>query len=179
MSETFSVDIPTLSGFERAMAAAPAKLARELDAAGRRIGFMGELLSHRYVPRWIGNLAASIYSRTEAAGEGVTIFFGASADVLEPVQGAYFTAGVDYVADPIVYGSTFYMATGFHGFHVIVGTIFLAVCFFRARAGHFKPQHHFGFEAAAWYWHFVDVVWLFLFFCIYVFGSAGAPIAHH
>ena len=77
------------------------------------------------------------------------------------------------------YPSTFFMATGFHGFHVIVGTIFLAVCFFRAKAGHFKPEQHFGFEAAAWYWHFVDVVWLFLFFCIYVFGSAGAPIAVH
>jgi cytochrome c oxidase subunit 3 len=77
------------------------------------------------------------------------------------------------------YPSAFFMATGFHGFHVIVGTIFLAVCLFRARAGHFKPDQHFGFEAAAWYWHFVDVVWLFLFFCIYVFGSAGAPIAHH
>ena len=77
------------------------------------------------------------------------------------------------------YPSAFFMATGFHGFHVIVGTIFLAVCLFRARAGHFKPDQHFGFEAAAWYWHFVDVVWLFLFFCIYVFGSAGAPIAVH
>jgi cytochrome c oxidase subunit 3 len=77
------------------------------------------------------------------------------------------------------YPSAFFMATGFHGFHVIVGTIFLTVCLFRARAGHFKPDQHFGFEAAAWYWHFVDVVWLFLFFCIYVFGSAGAPIAVH
>src|SRR3546814_3981028 len=65
-----------------------------------------------------------------------------------------------------IYSSTFYMATGFHGFHVLVGTIFLIVCFFRAYAGHFKPDHHFGFEAAAWYWHFVDVVWLFLFICI-------------
>src|SRR3546814_11287824 len=55
-----------------------------------------------------------------------------------------------------IYSSTFYMATGFHGFHVLVGTIFLIVCFFRAYAGHFKPDHHFGFEAAAWYWHFVD-----------------------
>jgi cytochrome c oxidase subunit III len=73
-----------------------------------------------------------------------------------------------------IYPSTFFMATGFHGFHVIVGTIFLAVNFFRARAGQFKPDHHFGFEAAAWYWHFVDVVWLFLFVCIYVWGSGGA-----
>jgi cytochrome c oxidase subunit 3 len=66
------------------------------------------------------------------------------------------------------------MATGFHGFHVIIGTIFLIVCFFRALAGHFRPDQHFGFEAAAWYWHFVDVIWLFLFSCIYVWGSAGA-----
>ena len=70
-----------------------------------------------------------------------------------------------------IYGSTFYMATGFHGFHVLVGTIFLLVCLFRARAGHYKPDHHFGFEAAAWYWHFVDVVWLFLFAAIYIWGS--------
>jgi len=74
-----------------------------------------------------------------------------------------------------IYGSTFFMATGFHGFHVIVGTIFLIVCLFRALAGHFKPDQHFGFEAAAWYWHFVDVVWLFLFFSIYVWGGWGAP----
>ena len=71
-----------------------------------------------------------------------------------------------------IYATTFYMATGFHGLHVIIGTIFLTVCFFRARAGHFKPDHHFGFEAAAWYWHFVDVVWLFLFTCIYWWGSS-------
>ncbi|MDJ0930268.1 cytochrome c oxidase subunit 3 [Breoghania sp.] len=76
-----------------------------------------------------------------------------------------------------IYGATFFMATGFHGFHVIVGTIFLAVCLARATAGDFTPKHHFGFEAAAWYWHFVDVVWLFLFVCIYVWG-AGTPAAH-
>jgi len=70
-----------------------------------------------------------------------------------------------------IYSSTFYMATGFHGFHVLVGTIFLAVCLFRAKAGHFTPSHHFGFEAAAWYWHFVDVVWLFLFVCVYWWGG--------
>jgi len=74
-----------------------------------------------------------------------------------------------------IYPTTFFMATGFHGFHVIVGTLFLIVCFFRAYAGHFKPDHHFGFEAAAWYWHFVDVVWLFLFTCIYWWG-AGAVV---
>ncbi|TNE61826.1 MAG: cytochrome c oxidase subunit 3 [Alphaproteobacteria bacterium] len=70
-----------------------------------------------------------------------------------------------------VYGATFFMATGFHGFHVLVGTIFLAVCLGRAYKGHFTPDHHFGFEAAAWYWHFVDVVWLFLFICVYIWGG--------
>ena len=70
-----------------------------------------------------------------------------------------------------IYGSTFFMATGFHGFHVIIGTCFLSVCLWRLYLGHFKPDHHFGFEAAAWYWHFVDVVWLFLFSCIYLWGS--------
>jgi cytochrome c oxidase subunit 3 len=78
-----------------------------------------------------------------------------------------------------IYGSTFFMATGFHGFHVIVGTIFLIVCLVRAIKGQFTPQRHFGFEAAAWYWHFVDVVWLFLFAAIYVWGSHGAVIAGH
>lgn len=70
------------------------------------------------------------------------------------------------------YGSTFFMATGFHGLHVIIGTIFLAVNLLRGFAGHFSSDHHFGFEAAAWYWHFVDVVWLFLYVAVYwnIFG---------
>jgi cytochrome c oxidase subunit 3 len=67
-----------------------------------------------------------------------------------------------------LYGSAFFMSTGFHGFHVIVGTIFLAVCLGRLFGGGFTPKQHFGFEAAAWYWHFVDVVWLFLFSFVYV-----------
>ena len=67
-----------------------------------------------------------------------------------------------------IYATTFFMATGFHGFHVIVGTIFLAVCLGRAYKSHFSPEHHLGFEFAAWYWHFVDVVWLFLFSFVYL-----------
>ena len=78
-----------------------------------------------------------------------------------------------------IYPSTFFMATGFHGFHVFIGTCFLLVCFFRARAGDFTPQKHVGFEAAAWYWHFVDVVWLFLFVCIYWWGSSGYAGPYH
>ncbi|MEN0000895.1 MAG: cytochrome c oxidase subunit 3 [Pseudomonadota bacterium] len=77
-----------------------------------------------------------------------------------------------------LYGATFFMSTGFHGFHVLVGTIFLAVCLMRVYMNHFDAKQHFGFEAAAWYWHFVDVVWLFLFFVIYIWGSWGAPIYH-
>ncbi|PSH61296.1 MULTISPECIES: cytochrome c oxidase subunit 3 [Phyllobacterium] len=93
-----------------------------------------------------------------------------------------FVQGYEYVHAPFafkdsIYGATFFMATGFHGFHVIIGTIFLAVCLLRSIRGDFTPQKHFGFEAAAWYWHFVDVVWLFLFFSVYVWASWGAPIA--
>jgi len=70
-----------------------------------------------------------------------------------------------------IYGANFFMATGFHGFHVLVGTIFLLVCLIRALRGHFTPERHIGFEAAAWYWHFVDVVWLFLFAAVYIWGG--------
>jgi len=70
-----------------------------------------------------------------------------------------------------IYGSTFYLATGFHGIHVIIGTIFIIISLFRIYFDHYTITHHFGFEAAAWYWHFVDVVWLFLFISIYYWGS--------
>ena len=76
-----------------------------------------------------------------------------------------------------IYGATFFMATGFHGAHVIIGSTFLIVCLIRAYLGHFTPTQHLGFEFAAWYWHFVDVVWLFLFACIYVWGAGGEGAA--
>ncbi|MEM6909770.1 MAG: cytochrome c oxidase subunit 3 [Pseudomonadota bacterium] len=90
-----------------------------------------------------------------------------------------FVQAYEYTVAPFgfggnTYSSAFYMATGFHGFHVIVGTIFLGVCLYRAYLGHFTPRQHFGFEAAAWYWHFVDVVWLFLFIAVYIWGGWGA-----
>jgi len=71
-----------------------------------------------------------------------------------------------------IYGASFYMATGFHGFHVFIGTCFIIVCFLRHLNTHFSKAHHFGFEAAAWYWHFVDVVWLFLVAVIYIWGNS-------
>jgi cytochrome c oxidase subunit 3 len=77
----------------------------------------------------------------------------------------------DFTISDGIYGSTFFLTTGFHGFHVLVGTTFLIVCFFRVLSYHFTRNHHFGFEAAAWYWHFVDVVWLFLFGSIYWWGG--------
>ena len=91
-----------------------------------------------------------------------------------------FIQAYEYIHAPFdfkgnIYGATFFMATGFHGAHVIIGTIFLTVCLVRAYKGDFTPKQHFGFEAAAWYWHFVDVVWLFLFVSIYVWGGWGAP----
>lgn len=78
----------------------------------------------------------------------------------------YYGAG--FTISDGIYGSTFFMATGFHGFHVFIGTVFLTVCMFRIYFHHMTKQHHFGFEAAAWYWHFVDVVWLSLFVFVYV-----------
>ena len=84
---------------------------------------------------------------------------------------AYEYSHAEFAFTGGIYGSTFFMATGFHGFHVIIGTIFLAVCLLRSRAGHFSPTQHIGFEAAAWYWHFVDVVWLFLFASVYIWGA--------
>lgn len=70
-----------------------------------------------------------------------------------------------------VYGSIFYLATGFHGFHVLIGTIFLIVCLLRHLNYHFTREHHLGFEAASWYWHFVDIVWIFLYLIVYLWGS--------
>jgi cytochrome c oxidase subunit 3 len=105
--------------------------------------------------------------------------------LLTVLLGLLFTSvqAYEYINAPFgfkgsIFGSTFFMATGFHGFHVIIGTIFLAVCLFRALVGQMSLEHHLGLEFAAWYWHFVDVIWLFLFACIYVWGSWGAAIEH-
>lgn len=98
---------------------------------------------------------------------GITVALGVIFTFIQVYE--YHHAGFGFKDG--VYASTFYMATGFHGFHVMVGTIFLIVCWVRTAKGHFTPERHFGFEAAAWYWHFVDVVWLFLFVAIYFWGN--------
>nr|QID48463.1 cytochrome c oxidase subunit III [Systolederus spicupennis] len=98
--------------------------------------------------------------------------------MLTVMLGMYFTMLQAYeymeaqfsIADSI-YGTTFFMATGFHGIHVIIGTMFLLICLMRQLKSHFSSNHHLGFEAAAWYWHFVDVVWMFLYISIYWWGS--------
>ena len=107
-------------------------------------------------------------------GLGFTIILGLAFTMLQAIE--YAEAPFAFSGGG-VYPSVFFLATGFHGFHVMVGTAFLIVCWFRARQGGFSPTRHFGFEAAAWYWHFVDVVWLFLFVAIYLFGQ-GETVSH-
>nr|YP_009387935.1 cytochrome c oxidase subunit III [Aquatica wuhana]ART65576.1 cytochrome c oxidase subunit III [Aquatica wuhana] len=97
----------------------------------------------------------------------LTILLGIYFSILQAYE---YMESTFTIADS-VYGSSFFMATGFHGIHVMIGTTFLAVCLLRQFKNHFSTTHHFGFEAAAWYWHFVDVVWLFLYISIYWWGS--------
>jgi len=96
-----------------------------------------------------------------------TIFLAAVFTVLQGME--YYSA--PFSISTSVYGSSFFMLTGFHGFHVIIGTTFLIVCLVRLILNHFTKEQHVGFEAAAWYWHFVDVVWLLLFVTVYLWGS--------
>jgi cytochrome c oxidase subunit 3 len=97
----------------------------------------------------------------------ITIMLGVSFLILQAYEytEAYTEMGLTLGAG--IYGSLFFLLTGFHGLHVTIGTIMLIVMFIRLNKGHFTPENHFAYEAAAWYWHFVDVVWLFLFTCVY------------
>lgn len=101
-----------------------------------------------------------------AAGLTITIILGAVFTGYQAIE--YHEAS--FCMSDSIYGSTFYLATGFHGIHVLIGTSFLLICLIRLILGVFSATHHFGFEAAAWYWHFVDVVWLFLYVSIYWWG---------
>jgi cytochrome c oxidase subunit 3 len=116
--------------------------------------------------------------RGAAWGLAITILLGASFTAIQAYEytgifGEHLFFNPD-AQNSQLFGNAFIMATGFHGFHVIIGTIFLTVCLIRLLCGGFTPTKHFGLEAAAWYWHFVDVVWLFLFTFVYMtFGGPG------
>lgn len=99
-------------------------------------------------------------------GLAITVLLGITFSIVQAIEYGHAA----FSMSDGIYPSIFYLATGFHGAHVIIGTVFLAVCLFRAYRNEFTPKHHVGFEAAAWYWHFVDVVWLFLFLSIYWWG---------
>lgn len=96
-----------------------------------------------------------------------TVMLGAAFIVLQAIEYSHAYSDLNLTLSSGIYGSTFYMLTGFHGIHVTLGAIMLAVMLVRSIRGHFTPKHHFAFEAAAWYWHFVDVVWLGLFIFVY------------
>jgi len=125
------------------------------------------LLSSGVSVTWAHHAIISGSQRNSLVALAITIVLAVLFTLLQAFE--YQSAGFS-IFDGI-YGSSFFIATGFHGFHVFIGTCFLTVCFFRLFYYHFTKQHHFGFEAAAWYWHFVDVVWLFLFVSIYWWGS--------
>ncbi len=103
-------------------------------------------------------------NKTAAKGIIIAVLLGIAFTFFQ----AYEYSHAQFSLQHNIYGSSFFLATGFHGFHVIMGTTFLFVCFLRARLGQFTQKQHVGFETAAWYWHFVDVVWIFLFVVIYV-----------
>ena len=100
-------------------------------------------------------------------GLAATVGLGFLFVILQAVEYSHAYHEMNLTLHSGIYGSTFYMLTGFHGMHVTLGAIILTVVLFRAIKGHFTPQNHFAFEAAAWYWHFVDVVWLGLFIFVY------------
>jgi cytochrome c oxidase subunit 3 len=122
------------------------------------------LLSSSLTVTWAHHSLREGRRKRLVQGLAVSVVLGITFTTLQAFE--YSVAAFGFTEG--IYSSTFYMATGFHGAHVIIGTTFLAVCLFRALAGHFTPNQHFGLEAAAWYWHFVDVVWLFLFTFVYV-----------
>nr|YP_010132034.1 cytochrome c oxidase subunit III [Periscepsia handlirschi]QQD89768.1 cytochrome c oxidase subunit III [Periscepsia handlirschi] len=112
------------------------------------------------------SLMKSNYSQA-TQGLFFTVLLGIYFSILQ----AYEYLESSFTMADSIYGSTFFMATGFHGLHVLIGTTFLLVCLIRHLSNHFSKNHHFGFEAAAWYWHFVDIIWLFLYVSIYWWGG--------
>ena len=102
---------------------------------------------------------------------GLTIALGVAFLILQVIEYRHAYSELGLTLNAGIYGTTFFMLTGFHGAHVTLGTIMLIIMFFRSIKGHFKADNCFGFEAASWYWHFVDVVWVGLFLFVYILGS--------
>ena len=125
------------------------------------------LLSSGFSLTWAHSALISTKRTHVLLGLGLTIILGLIFILCQLFE--YKTA--NFSINDGIYGSIFYISTGFHGFHVLVGTIFLIVCWFRQLQYHFLDSQHLGFELSAWYWHFVDVVWIFLWFWVYVWGS--------
>lgn len=125
------------------------------------------LLSSGATVTWAHHGIISGKRKEAIIGLTLTVLLGLLFTSLQAME--YYEA--PFAISDSVYGSTFFVATGFHGLHVIIGTTFLMVCLIRLIAYQLTQHHHFGFEASAWYWHFVDVVWLFLYVCIYWWGS--------
>jgi cytochrome c oxidase subunit 3 len=134
------------------------------------------LLSGTTVP-WAHHALQTGDRRGAKNGLGLTIALGLLFTAIQAYEYHHILTEKLFYSDEAsnagLYGSSFFMATGFHGFHVIVGSIFLSICLIRLLNGGFSPKQHFGFEAAAWYWHFVDVVWLVLVSFLYVIFGAG------
>lgn len=125
------------------------------------------LLSSGFTVTWAHHSLVSRNRTQSIIGLVLTIFYAVLFTYTQMLE--YYTT--EFRLSDSVYGTVFFMTTGFHGFHVLIGTIFLSICLARLIKYHFTWQHHFGFEAAIWYWHFVDVVWLFLFVSIYWWGD--------
>nr|YP_003345027.2 cytochrome c oxidase subunit III [Pseudotrapelus sinaitus] len=125
------------------------------------------LLASGFTVTWAHHSLMEGKRKKTIAALSATILLGAAFTALQASE--YYEA--PFTMSDGAYGSIFFLATGFHGFHVIIGTTFLTVCLMRQLFYHFTTAHHFGFEAAAWYWHFVDMVWIFLFTSIYWWGS--------
>jgi len=131
------------------------------------------LLSSGYSLTWSHHALISGWKWESIISFIITLILGITFTLFQVIE--YMEGSFD-ISDN-TYGTVFYMATGFHGFHVLIGTIFLMVCGVRLYNNQFSSEHHVGFESAAWYWHFVDVVWLFVFVSIYAFGSWGSEIS--
>jgi len=125
------------------------------------------LLSSGATVTWAHHAIVCGAKKEAQLGLFLTLLLGIVFTSLQAIE--YYEA--PFALSDSVYGSTFFVATGFHGLHVLIGTTFLFVCFFRLLSNQFTRRQHVGFEAASWYWHFVDVVWLFLYLCIYWWGS--------